>query len=85
MTERTRPSILQVFDSEVALMISKSRKIPLIEGLRLFLSSETHTMLLDNQLRLWYFSPVVIFDLWENEVVTGDPRNSLYIRGDEIE
>ena len=36
-------------------------------------------------LRLWHFSPLAIFDLWESEQATGDPRNSLYLRGDEIE
>ena len=42
-------------------------------------------MLLDNEMRLWYFSPLVIFDMWENEEATGDPGNSLYLRGDEID
>lgn len=28
---------------------------------------------------------LAIFDMWENEIETGDPRNSLYLRGDEIE
>ena len=75
MSERTRASIVQNYDAEVSVM----------DALRIFLSSETHHMLKDNSLRLWYFSPLAIFDMWENEVATGDPRNSLYLRGDEIE
>ena len=55
-----------------------------MEALRIFLASETHEMLLDDDLKLWYLSPLAIYDLWENERATGDPRNSLYIRGDEI-
>ena len=55
-----------------------------MDGLRMFMSSETHRMLEDDDLRLWYFSPLAIFDMWENEIATGDPRNSLYIRGDEV-
>ena len=41
-------------------------------------------MLLDNDLRMWYFSPYVLFDMWENEIATGDPRNSLYLRSDDL-
>ena len=55
-----------------------------MDALRLFMSSETHRMLVDDDLKLWYFSPLAIFDMWENEVATGDPRNSLYLRGDEV-
>lgn len=75
---------MQNFDSALASLIAESRGITLMEGLRLFLSSETHAMLVDDDLKMWYFSPLAIFDMWENEVITGDPRNSLYLRGDEI-
>lgn len=75
---------MQNFDSALASLIAESRGITLMEGLRLFLSSETHAMLVDDDLKMWYFSPLALFDMWENEVITGDPRNSLYLRGDEI-
>lgn len=41
-------------------------------------------MLFDDT-NLWYFSNLAIFDMWECEQATGDPKNSLYLRGDEIE
>ena len=85
MGNRTRPSILQTIDAEVAFQIAQSRDITPMKGLHLFLASITHEMLLDDSLKLWYLSPLAIFDMWENEIATGDPRNSLYIRGDEIE
>lgn len=84
MSNRTRASIMQNYDAEVSLLIAENRGISKMDGLRLFLNSETHEMLADDDLRLWYFSPMVLFDMWENEVATGDPRNSLYLRGDEI-
>ncbi len=84
MIERTSPSVLQNIDAAVALHIAHSRNISALEGLRRFLGSETHRMLEDNDLRLWHFSPLVIYDMWENEIATGDPRNSLYLRSDEI-
>lgn len=85
MNNRTSPPILQNFDSEVAGLIAKSRMISGMDALRLFLRSQTHEMLADDDLKLWHFSPLVIFDMWEAEQATGDPRNSLYLRGDEIE
>ena len=78
MNNRTLPPILQNIDSEVAELISKSRNISDMDALRLFWDSKTHEMLSDNALRLWHFSPLAIFDLWESEQATGDPRNSLY-------
>ncbi len=81
---RTRPSILQNIDAAVACEIARSRGVSDMDGLRMFVSSETHRMLEDDDLRLWYFSPLAIFDMWEHEIATGDPRNSLYIRGDEV-
>lgn len=85
MNNRTPPPILQNFDSEVADSIAKSRNISDMDALRLFLDSKTHEMLTDDTLKLWHFSPLAIFDMWESEQATGDPRNSLYLRGDEIE
>ena len=82
--KRTRASILQSLDASVAEIIAENRKITKLEGLKMFLASETHEMLVDDELKMWYFSPLALYDIWENEVITGDPRNSLYIRGDEI-
>ena len=84
MNNRTRASIMQTYDAEVSLLIAENRGISEMDGLRLFLNSETHEMLADDDLKLWHFSPMVLFDMWENEIATGDPRNSLYLRGDEI-
>lgn len=85
MSNRTRASILQNFDVEIAGLIAKSRGLSQMDGLRLFLNSETHRMLEDDELKMWHFSSLALFDMWENEIATGDPRNSLYLRGDEIE
>ena len=84
MTKRTAASILQTFDAEVARLIARNREISEMDALRMFLSSETHAMLENDDMKLWHFSPLAVFDMWEAEEATGDPRNSLYIRGDEI-
>lgn len=85
MNERTKPSILQNYDTEVSSLISKNRGISEMEALRIFLNSKTHEMLENNDLKIWYFSPLAVFDMWEAEEATGDPGNSFYLRGDEIE
>ena len=84
MSERTKASVLDGIVAQVALLIARSRGVPALDGLRLFLDSETHRMLEDDSLKMWYFSPIALFDMWETEIATGDPRNSLYLRGDEI-
>jgi hypothetical protein len=45
-----------------------------------FLGSETYKMLIDPEMELYKVSPLIIFDMWEAEKVTGDPRSSVYIR-----
>ncbi len=41
MINRTRASIMKNLDAEVAMLIAQSRAISEMDGLRLFLSSET--------------------------------------------
>jgi len=84
MGDTVRPSILKNLDAQVACIIAESRAISKKDGLRLFLGSTTHKMLLDDILKQRYFSPLVLFDMWENEIATGDPTNSLCLRGDEV-
>ena len=79
MTKRTEPSILQNFDTEIAELIAKNRGISIMDALRIFLASKTHEMLENDEMKLWYFSPLAVFDMWENEEATGDPGNSLYL------
>ncbi|GHU43356.1 hypothetical protein FACS1894190_13760 [Spirochaetia bacterium] len=83
MTNRTRASILQNLDAEVSVLVAKNRGVSEMDGLRLFLNSETHKMLEDDDLKMWYFSPLALFDMWETEIATGDPRDSVYLKGDE--
>lgn len=85
MGKRVRPSILQAIDAQVAALIADSRGVSELDGLRLFLCSKTHEMLQDDDLKMWHFSPLALFDMWETEGETGDPGNSLYLRGDEVE
>lgn len=62
-------------------MVEKYGMEPM-DAARAFLTSEVHAMLEDAELAMWDFSERAIFDMWEAEKVTGDPRNSIYLRGE---
>lgn len=76
------PYILDYYDRTVSLEISNKYGYTLIESLRKFLFSKTYKMLSNLKLEMWEFSPHGIFDIWEAEQITGNPRNSLYLRRD---
>ena len=73
------PFILSHYNSEIVRRICSKYGIEPMEALRRFLFSETYRMLADEKLEMWDFSPLGIFDMWENEQITGDPGTSLYL------
>lgn len=77
-----KPFILSYYDKEVVNEIITKYGMTPFDALSRFLSSETYQMLIDDKLEMWDFSPLGIFDMWENEQVTGTPQTSLYLRRD---
>ena len=77
------PFILAYYNKEITNKINNKYGIEPLEALRMFISSKTYKMLSDEKLEMWEFSPIGIFDMWESEQITGDPRNSLYLRLDK--
>lgn len=53
-----------------------------MEAARRFLASETHSLLEDPQYGVLGMPARAVFDMWEAEQVTGDPRNSIYVRAE---
>ncbi len=76
------PYVLSFYNGEVSRMICQKYGMEQMTALRKFVSSQTYAMLIDENLEMWEFSPIGIFDMWESEQITGNPRNSLYIRRD---
>lgn len=74
--------MLVFFDRHVSQMIAEKYGLDEKQAIRAFLESETYRMLSDPETLIYTFSPLVVFDLWECEKVTGDPRQSQYIRCD---
>lgn len=74
--------VLSFYNEKVSQMIAEKYGMEPLLAFRKFLFSETYRMLTDEELEMWDFSPFGIFDMWEAEQITGDPRNSLYLRRD---
>ena len=70
------------FDRQVPAEIKAKYGFNELDAIRSFLLSETYQMLVDPQTEVYSFSPLILFDMWESEMITGDPRNSRYIRED---
>lgn len=74
--------LLDHYDRNVVHCIMDQYGLEAVDAVRAFLTSETHQMLEDADLAMWEFSERAIFDMWETEKRTGDPRNSVYLRGE---
>ena len=81
---RPASEIMHLFDTWVIPMIMQEYSLDEYRAIRSFFASLTYRMLEQEELKLWWESPLVIFDLYKSEQQTGDPRNSTYIRGDEV-
>lgn len=73
---------LDYYDKEIIKMIVEKYDISFMVALRRFLSSKTYKMLKNPELEMWDFSIPAIFDMQENENITGKPQSSVYLRGE---
>ena len=73
---------LDYYNKSVVQMIVEKYGYDYMDAPRMFLTSETHAMLEDAELAVWEFSDRAIFDMWETEKKTGDPRNSVWLRSE---
>jgi hypothetical protein len=74
------PELLTYYTEEVVNMISEKYGFEYMDALIKFWSSDVYQMMKDPELVMIEFSALAIFDMWESEKVTGDPRNSVYLR-----
>lgn len=80
--KRLEPGMIYYYDKEVTTMIMEKYGLCVMDALKAFVVSETHEMLEDAECGMTDFGAGAIFDMWECEKVTGDPGNSIYIRGE---
>ncbi|WP_289301312.1 hypothetical protein [Sporofaciens musculi] len=74
--------VLFYYDREVVKMIIDKYGLDPMEAINSFICSETHAMLEDRKYGMDEFGYPAVFNMWECEKVTGNPRNSIYIRGE---
>ena len=79
---RQNPNSLYYYDHAVTDLIMEKYGLSRMDALRKFTDSQTHALLEDADNGLQAFGAGGIFDIWEAEMVTNDPRNSVYIRED---
>lgn len=71
---------LEYYDTEIVKMIIEKYDIPQMEAFKKFINSKTYAMLENKDFAMWEFGYPGIFDIWENEQVTGTPHTSVYLR-----
>ena len=79
---RIKSTSLDYYNKNVIRRIIDKYSMDPMKATREFLTSETHRMLEDADLAMWEFSERAVFEMWETEKITGDPRNSAYIRSE---
>jgi hypothetical protein len=82
--DKIRPEILLMFDEWAVNGLMDDYGYDGKEALELFLGSQTRSLLDDYDTGLWCESPLVIYDLLKQEIETGTPYNSTYLKGDEF-
>ncbi len=73
---------IDYYDRKVIELIMEKYNFEQMVAFRKFIMSKTHLMLEDESYGLLSFSEFAVFDMWEAEQITGDPRESVYIRGE---
>lgn len=80
--KRLEPEIIDYYDNEVVLMIMDKYGMGEMNAFKSFVESKTHKMLENEFYSMTDFGAGAIFEMWECEKITGDPRNSVYIRSE---
>lgn len=75
--------VIEPIIEKLIRMIAEGDGIPALEAMDRFYHSQTYEMLITPELYVWNLSDKAIYDAWLAERRTGDPRNSVYIAGDE--
>lgn len=80
--KRLEPEIIDYYNEAVVNMIVDKYGYSFMDALREFICSQTHAMLEDEEHGLSAYGAGAIFEMWEAEKITGNPCNSIYIRGE---
>ncbi len=65
-------ALLAVLNPSVVQLIMDNRKLSNIEATTLFYNSALYAMLENEASKLWHLSPLTLYELLEEELVTGN-------------
>ena len=71
MTSEKLSALLVILNPAIIQLVMEKRKLTNIEAIKLFYSSALYTMLENEKSKLWHLSPLVLYELFEEELVTG--------------
>ena len=80
--KRQEPDIIDFYNSQVVKMIMDKYGYSELEAVKQFVLSKTHELLENADCGMTSFGAGAVLEIWEAEKITGDPRNSVYIRED---
>ena len=73
---------IDYYDRKVIESIIEKYNLKPMDAAKSFIMSKTHAMLEDEEYGLLSMPAYAGFDMWEAERITGDPRNSVYVRSE---
>lgn len=65
-------ALLSVLTPSVVQLVVDNKKITNIEATKMFYNSELYAMLENEKSKLWHLSPETLYELFEEELVTGN-------------
>jgi hypothetical protein len=71
MTSEKLSALLAILNPAVVRLIMDNKKISSIEAITLFYNSALYAMLENEASKLWHLSPLTLYELLEEELVTG--------------
>lgn len=83
--KKTNSTLMDCYNKAIIKMIIEKYHFQPIQAVREFWQSETYSLLNNEKFAMWEFSEKAIFDMWEVEKITGNPRNSIYLRSENNE
>lgn len=72
MDEKFSAMLSVVLVPQVVEIIIQKEKMVEDEALLRFYLSKTYKMLSNEESKLWYYSPLTIYEIWKNEQKTGE-------------
>jgi hypothetical protein len=71
MTQEKLSALLAIINPPIVQLIIDNRKLTNIEATTLLYNSALYAMLENEESKLWHLSPLTLYELFEEELVTG--------------